>query len=186
MIAEPGKKSKHMESWGPWKAWWLDTLKFVLTFSIGAVLTVTVLHEIEEARSVRSFQWRKHWERDLQVLDEFREASLLYVQATKGALAEVSRGSGGELVGEWKGPAHSKFLLSLEAVEFRFAERKPLIPELRRVIDETRKNLYEEYLRLSQQDDKPGVYEWSETLHEMIRLRRQMAEELERIIESPP
>jgi hypothetical protein len=175
-----------MKDWNPWKAWWLDVLKFTITFSLGAVFTVSVLNKIDEERSLRSFQWRKCWERDLQVSDEFREASLLYVQATKGAFTEISGGHKGELVKKWTGQAHSRFLLSLETVDDRFNSRAPEIAKLFYVINSKRAELYDEYRILVKQENKPGLYVWSKTLIDLISLRRQMAVNLENLIEVSP
>lgn len=175
-----------MEPWSHWKAWWLDILKFAVTFLIGAILTIMVLHEIEEARSIRSFQWRKSWERDLEVLEGFRKASLFYVKAAEAALAEVSRGPEGEDVREWRGRADDQFLLSLEEVELRFGRRAPQVTELIKAMKEKYRMLYEEYLRLRRRHDEHGAYIWSDTLTELSRLRLEMAVQLERIIDQPP
>lgn len=40
---------------------------------------------------------------------------------------ELSRGAKGESVQKWRVPAHSRLLLSLEAIEFRFEAQNPEI-----------------------------------------------------------
>jgi hypothetical protein len=175
-----------MSEWSPWKKWWLDVLKFAVTFSLGAFFSVLVLNAISEQRAMEAFQLRKNWERDLQVLDEFREASLLYVQATKGAFAELSRGPEGELVQQWKGPMHSRFLLALEGVNNRFSMRDSSIAGLLDKIEVKRRALYQEYLALKKRKEKPGYYAWSETLNDLIKLRQILAQAYEGLISRPP
>ena len=29
-----------MQEWTPWQAWWLDLLKFAITFALGAIITL--------------------------------------------------------------------------------------------------------------------------------------------------
>ena len=194
-----------MKSWGPWKAWWLDVLKFVVTFAFGAVLTIAILNDLEDERAIRSFQWTKAWERDLDVLEEFRKASLLYVQAAEGALADVSRGKDPHdiaSVREWRGPANDRFLLSLEAIEIRFVAKEesvaPLLAKMKNLqegsvarllakIKNLHGRIYGEYLQLKRPDtEKPGFYMWSSAMKEMSELRLQMAMSLEKVIDKAP
>ena len=65
-------------------------------------------------------------------------------------------------------------------------EKNQRIVELLQDIRDKRQGLYDEYLRLRQQENKPGIYVWSEILQEMIKLRRLMAAELEQVIDKPP
>ncbi len=179
-----------MNSWGPWKAWWLDVGKFVVTFALGAVVTITVLHDLEDERARRSFQWTKAWERDLEVAEEYRKASLLYLQAAEDALAEVSRGNDphdSESVREWRGQANDRFLLSLEAIEIRFLAKDERVAILLAKMRNLHREVYDEYLKLGRPNtDKMGVYVWSNSMLEMSELRRLMAIALERAIDKVP
>lgn len=174
-----------MNSWSPWKSWWLDILKFGITFFLGAVMTITVIDTLEERRSERVFKATKAWERDLSILEEFRVASLKYVQATEGAMAEASMcraDAHNVIVRNWKDEAHDRILLSLETVKDRFSYRSDQIAKNLSAIEKSMHVLYAEFLDLRQRDSKPRPYKHSEALKRLKGLRRDTALKLERII----
>ena len=174
-----------MKSWSPWKSWWLDLLKFGITFFIGAVMTITVLDTLEERRSNRVFVARKAWERDVATVEEFRAASLQYVQATEDAMAEASQrraDAQNEIVRRWKEDAHDRILLSLETINDRFSNRSNQVGANLREIEELQRVLYAEFQELREKDSEPGAYWWSDTLIRLKELRKDTAQKLELII----
>ena len=128
-----------------------------------------------------------HLERDLATLEEFRAASLLYVQAAEGALAQVSRGRGhsdNEIVRRWREDAHDRVLLSLETVEDRFSRHSEVTVALGE-IEDTMDQLYREFHVLRDSVHEPMAYRWSDTFVRLKELRRTIAFFLEGKISGP-
>lgn len=171
-----------MEKSNPWRTWLLDVLKGILVFSIGATITVFGLNEIEARRELRQFQLRANWEHDLNVAEEYRKASLAYVQTTMGALAEVSKGAPDVTSLEWQRAENTRFLLALEAVKIRFGKRSSDVPALVQQLEQLHHAIYEEYRLIRSNPQKPGYYVFSDTFIQMQQLRFQLATELDRLM----
>ena len=166
----------------PLKAWSCYVLKFGITFFLGALLTITVVDTLQERRAGRVYEARIAWERDVATVEEFRTASLLYVQAAEDALASASRGMGqseNELVLRWRQDGHDRALLALETVEDRFSHHSEVADALREFKD-TMDQLYGEFLELRDRAREPRAYAWSPTFVRLRDLRRATVRSLER------
>lgn len=173
-----------MTSWSPWKSWWLDVLKFGITFFLGALMTITVVDTLQERRAERTYAARIAWERDVATIEEFRAASLLYVQASEDALAQASRGLGhpdNEIVRRWRKNGHDRMLLAIEIVEDRFSHHSGVAAALHE-FEDTMNQLYGEFLELRDSIHEPSAYMWSPNFVRLKELRRTMARSLERAI----
>jgi len=71
------KKVSDMTDWPPSKKWWMDVLKFCITFILGALLTVTAINNCEDQRAKQQFRWKKQHESNLRIYEDFKKARSL-------------------------------------------------------------------------------------------------------------
>ena len=114
-----------MAQWSDKKAWWLDLLKSVITFTLAAIITVVVINRIEEDRTKQRSYTEACDQLRFTALEDFRKNTLKYSEAALDAYVDLY---------EWKGPtktpsmlkyeqeAHDDYLIALEELERRFED----------------------------------------------------------------
>ena len=116
-----------MSDWSPRKQWWMDVLKFCITFILGALLTVTIINEFEGCRAKQEFIWKKQYESNLRIYQDFTKYSLLYHRMAVDAYSDVTKRKKreeSENIERFLTEANNNFQLVLESVEQNFG--KPL------------------------------------------------------------
>ena len=121
-----------MNDWSPRRQWWMDVLKFCITFILGALLTVTIINEFEGCRAKQEFIWKKGYESNLRIYQDFTKYSLFYHRIAVDAYSDVikrKKREESENIERFLTEANNNLQLVLESVEQNFgnpAELKKL------------------------------------------------------------
>jgi len=114
-----------MNSWSSGKTWWMDLLKFMITFFIAALLTVTIINKCEDRRGKRQFIQNKRFENNLRIYQDFKKYSLLYYRSAVDAYADMikrKKREDSENIERFLTEANDNFRLVLESVEENFGK----------------------------------------------------------------
>jgi len=113
-----------MEVWTPWQAWWLDLLKFAVTFTLGAVMTLLFVDRVQRARDRKRGIEQAAFELDLNALREFDKALSTYEVAALGAYTSLYTWVGHdkpEPMQWYESGAYGEYLAAFGQVRRRFA-----------------------------------------------------------------
>ena len=103
----------------------MDVLKFCITFILGALLTVTIINEFEGCRAKQEFIWKKRYESNLRIYQDFTKYSLLYHRMAVDAYRDVTqrkKREESENIERFLTEANSNLQLVLESVEQNFGK----------------------------------------------------------------
>lgn len=114
-----------MNDWSPRKQWWMDVLKFCITFILGALLTVTIINKFESCRAKQEFIWKRQYESNLRIYQDFTKYSLLYHRMAVDAYSDVTKRKKreeSENIERFLTEANHNLQLVLESVEQNFGK----------------------------------------------------------------
>jgi len=123
-----------LNEWGPWKSWWMDLVKFCLTFGAGAVITVFVLNGIEAKQAAQRVRCQTIIDSKITTLSEFTKSSLIYNEAAYDAWTELYRWREREMtpaMRRYTEDSHENLTIALENVKHRFNEYESVIETLK-------------------------------------------------------
>ena len=112
-----------MQEWTPWQAWWLDLLKFAITFTVGAIITLLFVDRIQRERDRKRSLQRTVFELDLNALRDFDKAASTYEVAGLSAYASLYKWIGHdktEPMRWYEGRAYGEYLAAFGELRRRF------------------------------------------------------------------
>ena len=77
------------EQWSPWFGWWMDLLKFALTFGLSALATVLIINRVEERRAKRRSRDDALFQLQMDALREFYRTAITYEVAAGSAYTDL-------------------------------------------------------------------------------------------------
>ncbi len=190
-----------MSSWGPLKSWWMDLLKFFITFAVGALVTVFVLDVIESKRTAQRVRCQTIIDSKISALDNFSKHSLVYSEAAYDAWTELYRWREREMTGamrRYTEEAHENLTVSLEDVRHRFSDYPKVIDTVTKFEDATYKlwRVYDTFVdsrldRLETEERVPQIpraslesqrSEFDDRRKEALTIRAEIIQMLEKIL----
>lgn len=123
-------------AWSPGREWWMDLLKYVITFILGATATVLVLDRIEENRINKRTQIQATYQLRLNALNDFRLYTLAYNDAALDAYVDLytwhDRNNKTPAMSKYEHEAQSNYRAAIDQVRDRFAN----IPDVIKLLTE--------------------------------------------------
>jgi uncharacterized protein YydD (DUF2326 family) len=120
-----------MKQWSDEKTWWLDLLKFGITFTLGAIITILVVNRFEEDRAK---QWSLTLIDDqlrLTALEDFRKNTFKYHEAALDAYIDLRDHYKGltktSSMIRYEQEAYEDYQIAVEELERSFVD----VPELK-------------------------------------------------------
>ena len=173
-----------MNGWSDWKKWWLDLLKFSITFIVASSLTILVIEQISLARQKAQLRWQLEHQLKAQALVAFGVASQLHLQAMDDAFLVAFRGRvdlsthlkdleeatkrrerltpfGERCLSRWRCERMPQLEASLTDVAYLFAPQAQQIARLRLLLAYDGE-LMEELRRMGERGDLDGNAAWRE------------------------
>jgi hypothetical protein len=115
-----------MSEWSEKKAWWLDLLKFGITFTLGAFITLVVINRIEEHRAIRRSYTQINDQLKLTALEDFRKHTYKYSEAALDAYVDLKHWRQGDpktsSMLRYEQEAHDDYLIAVEELRRRFED----------------------------------------------------------------
>lgn len=190
-----------MESWSPWKLWWMDLVKFIITFGAGALVTVFVLDKIEHKRTAQRVRCQTIIDSKLSALNNFSRSSLGYNEAAYNAWTELYRWRDREMTGamrRYTEDAHENLTVAVQDISHRFSDYQPVIDNLTAFNKATYKlwRVYDNFVdsrldRLESEESVPQVPrrdleakrdEFNNNREEVSEIRLRIIKQLEKIL----
>jgi len=129
----------------------MDVLKYVITFIVGATVTVLVLNRIEEKRIDKRTQTQALYQLRLNALNDFRLYTLAYNDAGLDAFIDLytwrNRKQKTEMMLKYEHEAQTNYRAAMDQVRDRFAKNAEviqLLQELDRVNQERHRGTYDQ------------------------------------------
>lgn len=177
-----------MNEWSPWKSWWMDLLKFGLTFGAGAFVTVFLLNEIEAKQTAQRVRCQTVIDSKISTLSEFSKSSLIYNEASYDAWTELYRWREREMtpaMRRYTEDSHENLTIAIENVKHRFSEYKAVIDSVSEYDASTYKlwRVYDDFVdmrldRLETEESVPQVPRTQlEDQRDEFEMRKKEAEE---------
>lgn len=136
-----------MSEWSPWKSWWMDLVKFSLTFGAGAIVTVFFLNGIEAEQTAKRVRCQTIIESKISALNDFSKSSLIYNEAAYDAWTELYRWRGREMtqaMRRYTENSHEDLTVAVENIKNRFGYSDSVI-DLMKNFDSTTYRLWRLY-----------------------------------------
>ncbi len=137
-----------MQEWTPWQAWWLDLLKFAITFTLGAIITLLFVDRIQRKRDRERNLNRTVFELDLNALREFDKATSTYEVAALSAYVSLYKWQGHDKTEQmqwYESRAFGEYRAAFGELRRRFEGRDEVVGPLEELWDlhEERHQLYD-------------------------------------------
>lgn len=114
-------------TWNPWTTWWMDLLKFSITFSLGAVFTIGILDRLTARRNTEYQRCQTVIDAKTKAANEFAARSLTYREQAYNAWTELYRWRERDLTApmrRYTEDAKEGLFAAMEDVSRRFADTK--------------------------------------------------------------
>ena len=152
--------------WSPWFSWWMDLVKFAVTFGTSALLTVFVVNRYQNRRARRQARAEALFHMEMAALTAFRQAMANYEVAAAAAYTDVYQWSGGDktpAMQRYEGQALGDALSAIGGLHDRFRHHQQILDELDRLweLHGKRHALYDAIVDY-QLDAGPGLNLWDE------------------------
>lgn len=177
--------------WTPWFAWLMDLVKFAITFTVGALITLGVIDRVQQARAKHHKLEDAVFQLQLSSLQEFRRATANYEVAAHSAYADLYQWVGKEktVTMQWyEGAAYGEFRAALDEMKNRFSHDGTVVALVTRLSEahKGRHRLYDYWVdkRLDGDPDTPisprrNRTEFDRLLKEATELRLSLARAVE-------
>ena len=190
-----------MDSWSPWKSWWMDLIKFFVTFGVGAMITVLFLNSIEAEQTAQRVRCQTIIDSKLSALNSFSKSSLVYNEAAYDAWTELYRWREREMTGamrRYTEDAHELLTISVEEIRHRFSGYQTVIETVKDFEGATYRlwRVYDTFVdtrldRLETEENVPQIPrsgleakrgEFDNTRKAVSQIRKKIIEQLEYIL----
>jgi hypothetical protein len=148
--------------WGEWTKWWMDLLKWVITFLLGAVLSFFVVDRLQEKRLKERAKADAMFRLRLDALQQFQRALATYDVAALSAYTDLYQWRGKTKTSsmEWyERQAYSGWLVAVDDLDKRFPTCESIQQKLAalRKANAERHRLYDRWVdkRLDGSDTTP-------------------------------
>lgn len=106
--------------WTPWFEWWMDLLKFALTFGLSALASVLFINRIEERRARRRSREEALFQIQMEALREFHRTATAYEVAAGSAYTDLYQWKGKEKTGamqRYENESYGEYSAALDRLE---------------------------------------------------------------------
>ena len=110
-------------NWSDFRSWWMDLLKWSLTFAVGFAISYLIIDNLEQHRSEERALCAATVTRMQRATEMFDQSSFAYVRSAKAVFLELYRWRDEqptEPIQHYWGPAYNELLVSLENLNRRF------------------------------------------------------------------
>ena len=181
-------------AWSETKKWWMDLIKWTVTFFLGALLSYFIVDKLEDQRLQKRAKEDASFRLKLSSAQEFQRALASYDVAAVSAYTELYQWKGKLKTPamEWyERQAYAGWIIAIEDIEKRFASDKSIqqaISELRSANKE-RHIIYDHWVdhRLDNADNTPidpksTREKFNDLSKKIAQLRGEIVEKIEGLI----
>ena len=137
------------ENWSDPLKWKMDLLKWTLTFSLGALITVGGIGIYERHINAEDFKWQKRYSLKLNALQDFKINSSTYIKWSYDAIADAvwcHSNKTSTNMSKWENEGYENFMISLENIrDWNQGEKSKKLITLLDSLEETQIKLGELY-----------------------------------------
>jgi hypothetical protein len=119
-----------MPGWSDTQKWWMDLAKSGITFVVGLVITLTIVHAIQSRRDARQKRVDAVFALRLATVDAFQRASVLYELASLAAYTDLYQWIGKsktEAMSRYETTAYGELSAATSSFRIRFRDRQPIL-----------------------------------------------------------
>lgn len=126
------------EQWNPWFAWFMDLIKFAITFSVSAALTLLLIDRVQNNRAGKRLKQNTLIQMQLSSLREFRLASTSYEVTSLAAYTDIYQWKSKEKTAamqKYENDSYGYFLGTVEGLKTQFRNNKDIQEQINSLLE---------------------------------------------------